>query len=116
MGPYEKTIDYTDDQREASGELFRAALKKHGWTIEQAAEHCGVDDEQVRKLTRSIPPRMSWALVVKIARGLGIDLYELARVQGLSNDRALDVVVEDLSPQRRETAKGLIEDILNRLR
>jgi transcriptional regulator with XRE-family HTH domain len=116
MGPYEKTIEYTDDQREASGELFRQALKQHGWTIEQAADHCGVDDEQVRKLTRSIPPRMSWALVVKIARGLGIDLYELANVQGLSNDTALDVIVEPLPPQRRGAAKGLIEDIINRLK
>jgi transcriptional regulator with XRE-family HTH domain len=58
-------------------ERIRALRKQRGWTQEQAAERCGIGQKVFQLYELGIKRNPGLLTLEKIARGFGLDAYEL---------------------------------------
>lgn len=60
------------------GERIRNRRDELGLNLRQAADHCGVDASTLSRLETDKMPRVSFDILSKVAKGLGLNLDDLA--------------------------------------
>jgi len=70
------------------GARVRALRQERDWTLEEAAEHMGLDLKHLQKIEAGDPPiNVTLVTVCRIAEGLGVAVGELFPVKGKGRRR-----------------------------